>query len=145
MRGTTTKLASRCGGTLARCDRAFTGTDSHDQRRYKWANNTLRLKDVADVMENEQTLRERSRRVKEITQAKASSYSYIIPDGLIISLQAAMDYFRSRQFEDREAKKAVVDLTCSPNSAEEEKLAFWVTPELEPFSAYGQYLIVALL
>ncbi|KAG1713189.1 hypothetical protein DVH05_000909 [Phytophthora capsici] len=106
-----------------------------------WANNTPRLKDVADVLEkypcimNEQTLRGRSRRVKEITQTKAKSYcySYIIPEDFVISLQAALDYFRSRQFGDREAKKTVVDLTCSPDSAKEKTLAVWVTPELEPF------------
>ncbi|KAF1779881.1 hypothetical protein GQ600_7176 [Phytophthora cactorum] len=57
----------------------------------KWAQHTTRANDVTDILEkypcimNEQTIRGRVRRVKEVTQQSAPSYcySYVIPEDLI--------------------------------------------------------------
>ncbi|KAG3084040.1 hypothetical protein PC128_g4840 [Phytophthora cactorum] len=89
---------------------------------------------------NEQALRGRHRRVREVKRQVASSYcySYVIPEVLVISLQAGLDHFRSRQAAERKAHNEdhdVVHLTSTPSSADGTTLAVWVTPELDPFSS----------
>ncbi|KAE9021506.1 hypothetical protein PR003_g13962 [Phytophthora rubi] len=70
--------------------------------------------------------------------AASYCYSYLIPDDLVISLQADLDYFRTSKEAERQRNKGspgVVDLTCTPDSTDDATLAVWVTPELDPFSS----------
>ncbi|ETP02491.1 hypothetical protein F441_20456 [Phytophthora nicotianae CJ01A1] len=62
---------------------------------------------------------------------------YVVPEDLVISLQAGIDYYRSQQAAEHKAQNEdhnVVDLICTPSSADDTTLAVWVTPELDLFS-----------
>ncbi|ETM97355.1 hypothetical protein PPTG_24994 [Phytophthora nicotianae INRA-310] len=64
---------------------------------------------------------------------------YVVPEDLVISLQAGIDYYRSQQAAEHKAQNEdhnVVDLICTPSSADDTTLAVWVTPELDLFSRY---------
>ncbi|KAF4033570.1 hypothetical protein GN244_ATG14496 [Phytophthora infestans] len=69
--------------------------------------------------------------------AASYCYKYVISEDLVILLQAGFSYFRRRQAGERKTYSVdqdVVDLTCTPRSADDVTPAVWVTIELDPFS-----------
>ncbi|KAI9994391.1 hypothetical protein PInf_011005 [Phytophthora infestans] len=92
---------------------------------------------------NEQTLRGRVRRVREVTPLAASSYcySYVIPEDLIVSLQAALNNYEICRNEDRKTRgqmQEAVDLTSTPSSAHDKTLADWAKVTGRPVEFFAE-------
>ncbi|KAG2796772.1 hypothetical protein PC118_g21973 [Phytophthora cactorum] len=66
--------------------------------------------------------------------AASYCYSYVIPEELIVSLQAALRDFRIAREHDYKEMPEVMGLTSTPSPADDKTLAVWVTPQPDPFA-----------